>query len=215
MRWIAAFLTSLLGFVGCITTVATPAPDIPATVAAAVAAALPTPIPTSTPDIEATLEARLQATIAAIPTPTPTPVPTPTLIPTPTLVPTPQPTATLIPTPTPSLASMVERVRPGVVRIDTNLGSGSGVIYESDAINRSALVLTNHHVVEDASWVDVEHPELGRSCIYPGAAAIYSKTLWRISRRAPLLGEHNQEVWCGELGLAPQELSLLGGWGVI
>ena len=64
-------------------------------------------------------------------------------------------------------------------------------------------------------WVEVEHPELGRSFIYPGGAAIYSKTPWRISRRAPLLGEHNEEVLRGELGLAPEELSLLGERGVV
>lgn len=49
---------------------------------------------------------------------------------------------------------MIERVRPGVVRIKTNLGSGSGVIY-SKSDDGSALVLTNYHVIEDASLVDV------------------------------------------------------------
>ena len=64
-------------------------------------------------------------------------------------------------------------------------------------------------------WVEVEHPELGRSFTYPGGAAIYSKTPWQISRRAPLLGEHNEEVLRGELGLTPLELSLLGEGGVV
>jgi serine protease Do len=50
---------------------------------------------------------------------------------------------------------MVERVRPGVVRIETNLGSGSGIIFEAEPTNGSALVLTNYHVIEGASWVDV------------------------------------------------------------
>jgi S1-C subfamily serine protease len=49
---------------------------------------------------------------------------------------------------------MIERVRPGVVRINTNLGSGSGVIY-SKSSDGSALVLTNYHVIEDARFVDV------------------------------------------------------------
>ena len=166
MRLITAFLISLLALVGCVTTVATPTPDIPATVASAVEAALPTATPTPTPDIEATVEAQLQATIAAIPTPNPTATRTPTPpAPTPTLTPTLQPTAAPTPTPALTLASMVELVRPGVVRIDTNLGSGSGVIFESDAINRSALVLTNFHVIEDASWVDVV---VNDSATYPG-----------------------------------------------
>ena len=123
------FLFSILGFVGCITTVATPTPDIPATVTAAVEAALPTVPLTPTPDIDATVETR------------------------PRVIATPQPAAT--PTPVLSLASMVELVRSGVVRINTNLGSGSGAIFESDPANRSALVLTNYHVIGDARWVDV------------------------------------------------------------
>lgn len=41
-----------------------------------------------------------------------------------------------------------------MVRIRTNLGSGSGVIYSKSA-DGSALVLTNYHVIEGASAVDV------------------------------------------------------------
>ena len=137
------FLINVVVAVGCVTTVATPTPVIEATVSAAVEAALPTPTLIPTPDIKATVEARMRAMIAAIPTPTPTPTLGPTSTPTPT------------PTPSLSLAAMVELVRPGVVRIETDQGIGSGVIFESDAINRSALVLTNFHVIEDASWVEV------------------------------------------------------------
>ena len=52
------------------------------------------------------------------------------------------------------------------------------------------------------SGSEVEHPELGRSFIYPGEAAIYNGSPWRISRRAPLIGEHNTEIFCDELGLS-------------
>ena len=52
-------------------------------------------------------------------------------------------------------------------------------------------------------------PELGRSFVYPGEAAIYNGSPWRISRRAPLIGEHNVEIYCGELGLSRGELSVL------
>jgi hypothetical protein len=50
-------------------------------------------------------------------------------------------------------------------------------------------------------WKEVAHLELGRS-FYPGEAAIYNGSPWRISRRAPLIGEHNVEVFCTELGLS-------------
>src|ERR1700675_4286556 len=62
---------------------------------------------------------------------------------------------------------------------------------------------------------EVEHPDLGRSFVYPGEAAIYNGSPWRISRRAPLIGEHNQDIFCGELGLSPQELSVLAESRVI
>ena len=64
--------------------------------------------------------------------------------------------------------------------------------------------------VLDFNRVRVEHPELGRSFTYPGFAGIYTQTPWQISRRAPMVGEHNTEVFCEEVGLSPQELVILG-----
>lgn len=43
--------------------------------------------------------------------------------------------------------------------------------------------------------VEVEHPELGRSFVYPGAPYRFERSPWRISRRAPRLGEHNDAVF--------------------
>jgi len=140
----------------------TPTVDLQATVAAMVKVELATPTlepgthpglgptPIATPDINAMVEARLQATVEARPTPTPTVVP-PT--PTPTVVP-PTPTPTSAPTPTPTLASVVERVRPSVVRIETDKGNGSGFIFETPHPAGTALILTNSHVIEGADWVN-------------------------------------------------------------
>jgi crotonobetainyl-CoA:carnitine CoA-transferase CaiB-like acyl-CoA transferase len=71
------------------------------------------------------------------------------------------------------------------------------------------------HLEDRQFFVEVEHPELGRTFVYPGAAAIYNGSPWRISRRAPLVGEHNHEVLVDELGLASGELVLLAESGVI
>jgi crotonobetainyl-CoA:carnitine CoA-transferase CaiB-like acyl-CoA transferase len=57
--------------------------------------------------------------------------------------------------------------------------------------------------------------ELGRSFAYPGEAAIYNGSPWGISRRAPLIGEHNAQVFCGEPGLSQGELSMLAQSRVI
>ncbi|MFN8535691.1 MAG: CoA transferase [Dehalococcoidia bacterium] len=46
-------------------------------------------------------------------------------------------------------------------------------------------------------WVDVEHQD-GRPVRYPGAPYKFSKSPWRISRPAPLPGEHDGEGWRAE-----------------
>lgn len=56
------------------------------------------------------------------------------------------------------------------------------------------------HFVERGFQVEVEHPELGRRVRYPGAPYKLPASPWRISRRAPKLGEHAAEIF-GELGL--------------
>ncbi|MFC1933818.1 CoA transferase [Chloroflexota bacterium] len=54
-------------------------------------------------------------------------------------------------------------------------------------------------------WVEVEHPELGTTITYPGAFAQLSEAPPGISRRAPLIGEHNQEIYEKELGVPEGE----------
>ncbi len=43
-------------------------------------------------------------------------------------------------------------------------------------------------------FVPVQHEELGETVMYPGAPYALRGTPWRIRRRAPLVGEHTQEV---------------------
>jgi len=64
-------------------------------------------------------------------------------------------------------------------------------------------------------WVEVEHPELGDTITYPGAPVKPSEMPWRVQRRAPLIGEHNEEIYQGELGLPKERLSMLRARGVI
>jgi len=76
-------------------------------------------------------------------------------------------------------------------------------------------IIDDPHLRDRGFFVEVEHPELGRRFIYPGPAAIYNGSPWRISRRAPLVGEHNEEIYCGELGLRKEDLTVLAESGVI
>jgi benzylsuccinate CoA-transferase BbsE subunit len=55
-------------------------------------------------------------------------------------------------------------------------------------------------------WQEVEHPELGTKITYPGKWANNSKTPPKISRRAPLIGEHNQEIYEKELGISNEQV---------
>ena len=64
-------------------------------------------------------------------------------------------------------------------------------------------------------WVDVEHPELGASLTYPGAFAAASEAPPRISRRAPLIGEHNAEILETELGFSHEQILMLKQAGVV
>ena len=64
-------------------------------------------------------------------------------------------------------------------------------------------------------WAGVEHPELGDTITYPGPFIKLSETPVVIRRRAPLIGEHNGEIYINELGLTSEELLTLKHAAVI
>jgi len=63
-------------------------------------------------------------------------------------------------------------------------------------------------------WEEVEHPELDAIITYPGAFAKLTQTPLGTRHRAPLIGEHNEEVY-GELGFSRDNLILLKQGGII
>jgi crotonobetainyl-CoA:carnitine CoA-transferase CaiB-like acyl-CoA transferase len=64
-------------------------------------------------------------------------------------------------------------------------------------------------------WLNIEHPELSKSINYPGPFARLSETPLAIKRKAPLIGEHNSEIYEEELGLSKSDLKILHQSGVI
>jgi len=58
-------------------------------------------------------------------------------------------------------------------------------------------------------WAQLEHPELGTTITYPGAFVNASQAPPRVLQRAPLIGEHNEEILGKELGLSKEELLIL------
>jgi crotonobetainyl-CoA:carnitine CoA-transferase CaiB-like acyl-CoA transferase len=76
-------------------------------------------------------------------------------------------------------------------------------------------VLRNAQLEARGYWETVEHPELGEAIKYPGAPLKMKETPWKIGRRAPLIGEHNGEIYGHELGLSGEQLAVLKANGVI
>lgn len=62
-------------------------------------------------------------------------------------------------------------------------------------------------------WAEMPHPALGPLRM-PGAPYRFSKTPWQAGR-PPLLGEHNEDIYCGELGISTDDLTALRSRGVI
>jgi benzylsuccinate CoA-transferase BbsE subunit len=64
-------------------------------------------------------------------------------------------------------------------------------------------------------WVEVYHPELDVPIHYMGPYIGMSKTPIRVRRRAPLIGEHNEDIYVRELGLTKERLEELKKAGVV
>ncbi|MBL7120073.1 MAG: CoA transferase [Dehalococcoidia bacterium] len=63
-------------------------------------------------------------------------------------------------------------------------------------------------------FVGVDHPVVGK-VNYPGPPYKWTETPCKIRRSAPCLGEHNDKVYCQELGFSKEHLSALRRAGVI
>lgn len=94
----------------------------------------------------------------------------------------------------------------------------------TEAVKRSILLAPIQHVgelvespqlKERGFWVGVYHPELESTITYPGFAIKVSGLSYRPQRRAPLIGEHNEEIYMGELGCSKSEMVLLKAQGII
>lgn len=68
---------------------------------------------------------------------------------------------------------------------------------------------------ERESWTFVYYPELGMSVKQPEGFLKSSEVRCRIKRRAPLIGEHNEEIYGQELGISKEELARLKTEGII
>ncbi len=73
----------------------------------------------------------------------------------------------------------------------------------------TADIANNPQLASRDFWVEVDHPELGTSITYPGPFAQNTELPPRIFRRAPLIGEHNEEIYEKELGISKEKILIL------
>jgi len=93
-----------------------------------------------------------------------------------------------------------------------------------EAVNREIMLfpvsnvqdlLSDEQLSHREFWVDVEHDELGETLKYPGPFVKFSETPLHQPRRSPRIGEHNHEVYVGELGLTAEQLETFKKNGVL
>jgi benzylsuccinate CoA-transferase BbsE subunit len=83
------------------------------------------------------------------------------------------------------------------------------------SVNTIEELWHNPQLLERGFFVEVSHPEQDTSFKYPDAPYKFSRSPWQISRRAPLIGEHNQQILEEELGFSKAEIAELASRGVI
>ncbi len=82
-------------------------------------------------------------------------------------------------------------------------------------VNTNEDILKDLHLSVRKFWRELEHPELGTTITYPGPFAKFSQASCGPWHRAPLIGEHNEEIYQKRLGLSKEELISLKKNGVI
>jgi len=82
-------------------------------------------------------------------------------------------------------------------------------------VNTPEEILVDPQLKARHFWVEIEHGELNDTLTYTGPFAQFSETPMKKWHRAPLIGEHNEEIYERELGFYKEELIALKQSGVI
>ncbi|MEE8372590.1 MAG: CoA transferase [Dehalococcoidia bacterium] len=84
----------------------------------------------------------------------------------------------------------------------------------SAPVNSPADLHAFPHLKERQYFTEIDHPQTGK-VEYPGAPFKMSETPWHVRYPAPLLGQHNEEIYCDTLGYPREELVKLRESGII
>jgi len=80
-------------------------------------------------------------------------------------------------------------------------------------VNNVPSLLEDAQLNARGFWVELDHPVAGK-LKYP-KGALYSDAIGAPVKAAPLLGEDNERIYCGELGYSSEDLAVLRTAGVI
>lgn len=81
-------------------------------------------------------------------------------------------------------------------------------------VNTASEVMNSQQLNDRGFFAEIEHAQTGK-LKYPTAAYKFSKTPWQAEHAAPLLGQHNELIYCRRLGYTKQDLVMLTHAGVI
>jgi len=80
-------------------------------------------------------------------------------------------------------------------------------------INTMRDLYESEHLVARDFFVPLDQPGVGTVHL-PGMPSKYGRTPWSLRRPAPRLGEHSEEIFCGERGISRERLNELRKAGV-
>lgn len=82
-------------------------------------------------------------------------------------------------------------------------------------VNNARDIRNDPQLTAREFWQTAEHDELGATLTYAGAFANFSQAPVTIRRRAPKIGEHNEDIFVSELGLSKTQFARLKSEGVV
>ena len=80
---------------------------------------------------------------------------------------------------------------------------------------RADEILENEQLWDRGYFIEAASPGQGEKMVYPGAPYKLSESPWQLIHRAPKVGQHNNEIYGGDLDLSQDELDALAAQGVI
>ncbi len=84
----------------------------------------------------------------------------------------------------------------------------------SAPVNSPEDILNNPHLKAREYFTEIDHPETGK-VTYPGTPIHMMETPSKARHPAPLLGQHNKEIYCDRLGYTREDLVKLRESGII